>query len=76
MPQPPSAFVLWAVVVLVVGSSAGAQPATATHIPGFSFLDDFNDMNISDDMPVSWTGFGAGQILNVSSGDLILVLTG
>jgi hypothetical protein len=44
-------LVLWIVVVFVMGSVAGPTPAAATH--GVPFLDDFSDMDFSDDMPVS-----------------------
>jgi hypothetical protein len=63
-----STLVLWIVVVFVMGIVAGPTPAAATH--GVGFFDDFSDMNFSDDMPVSWTEFGA--VLDASSGDLVM----
>jgi hypothetical protein len=65
-------LVLWIVVVFVMGSVAGPTPAAATH--GVPFLDDFSDMDFSDDMPVSWIPIGTIE-LDASSGDLVM-LTG
>jgi len=49
-----STLMRWVVIVFVMGSFVGAQPAEALHVPGTPFFDDFSDLNLSDDMPVTW----------------------
>lgn len=62
------ALARWAGGVFVIGSVVGAQPAAAVGDP---FFDDFSDMNISDDAPVSWLA-SSGIVLDASSGDLVV----
>ena len=62
---------LWIVAVFVMGIVAGPTPAAATHLPPLAFLDDFSDMDIDDDMPVSWGTFSPVNIF-AGTGDLVL----
>ena len=56
-----------AVACLIVGIAASANAQVS---PKFA-LDDFEDMNIQDDMPFSWEPFGS-ETLDASSGDLVI----
>jgi hypothetical protein len=59
-------LVLWIVVVFVMGSVAGPQPAAAV---GPEFFDDFSDLDFNDNSPVKW--HPDDTTLDATSGDLV-----
>jgi hypothetical protein len=63
-----STLILGVVAVFVMGSVVGAQRSAADGDPIF---DDFSDMDVTDDTPVSWH-WNLGVVLDAASGDLVL----